>query len=63
MRRTTARSRRATTAGISESTFWINHEGRIVDREVGFDPETFSKMEGHVERLLAAKKKAAGAGG
>ena len=45
------------------TTFWINHEGRIVDREVGFDPQTFSKMEAHIEQLLAAKKKAAGAGG
>lgn len=45
------------------TSFWINHEGRIVGREVGFNPETFSKMEKHVEQLLAAKKKAAEAGG
>lgn len=45
------------------TSFWINHEGRIVDREVGFNPETFSKMEKHVERLLAAKKEAVGARG
>jgi len=31
--------------------------------EVGFDPEAFSKMEAHIEQLLAAKKEAAGAGG
>ena len=45
------------------TSFWINHEGRIVDREVGFDPGEFSKMEKHVEKLLAAKKKGAGARG
>jgi hypothetical protein len=45
------------------TSFWINHEGRIVDREVGFNPEAFSKMEGHVERLLEAQKNAEGAGG
>ena len=45
------------------TSFWINHEGRIVDREVGFNPEMFSKMEGHAEKLLGAKKKAARAAG
>jgi hypothetical protein len=36
------------------TAFWIDHQGRIVGREVGFEPGHVPAMEKRIERLLAA---------
>ena len=38
------------------SSFWIDHEGKIVHKEVGFSPDAFPAMEARVKRMLAAAK-------
>lgn len=41
----------------SPTGFWIDHEGRIAAREIGFDPAaTPREMEARIERMLAVKK-------
>lgn len=40
------------------TTLWINHEGRIVRRTIGFAPDHYPAMEKQAERLLAAREKA-----
>jgi len=39
------------------TSFWINHEGRIVGKEVGFSPEMEPAIEKRIEKLLAAREK------
>jgi len=39
------------------TSFWIDHQGKVLTREIGFHPAHFPQMEERVERLLAARKK------
>lgn len=41
------------------SSFWIDHHGKIVHREVGFNDAAFPAMEARLKRLLATAKKQA----
>ena len=34
------------------TSFWINHEGKVVRKEVGFSESDFRVMEARVERML-----------
>ena len=35
------------------SNFWIDQQGKVVHKEVGFSPESVSGMEARVEKMLA----------
>ena len=39
------------------TAFWIDHRGRIVGREVGFEASHVPAMEKRIERLLAERSK------
>jgi len=39
------------------TSFWIDHEGKVIDREVGFNPAEFPAMRTRIEQLLAAARK------
>ncbi len=39
------------------TSFWIDPEGRIIGKEVGFDPALAAAMEKRIEKLLAAREK------
>jgi len=41
------------------TTFWIDHNGRVLSTEVGFSPLMFPAMENKAERLIARQKAAA----
>lgn len=38
--------------------FWIDHEGTVLRRDIGFDPSHVPMMESHIERLLARRNAA-----
>ncbi len=40
------------------TVFWIDHDGRIVHREVGFAPDMAPVMEKRIERYIEARGKA-----
>ncbi len=35
--------------------FWIDHEGTVLRREIGFDPSHIPAMESRIERLIAKR--------
>ena len=35
--------------------FWIDHNGVVLRRDLGFDPSHFPQMEKRIQRLLARK--------
>ena len=37
------------------TAYWVDHEGKIVDREVGFGPGKEKEMAKRIEKLLAAR--------
>ena len=39
--------------------FWIDHDGKVVHKDVGFSPDAYPSMEARLERLLAAAKRGA----
>ncbi len=38
------------------TAFWIDHEGKVLRREMGFDPSHVPEMERRIEELLAKAK-------
>jgi hypothetical protein len=40
----------------SPTGFWIDHQGRIVRKETGFDPEAIGELEQRIESLLALRE-------
>jgi hypothetical protein len=50
--------------GVMPTAFWIDHQGRVVRRETGFQPEMEKEMERMIEDLLRRRDgEAAGASG
>lgn len=39
------------------TSYWVNHEGRIVGKEVGFSPEMVPAMEKRIAKYLAVRNK------
>ena len=41
------------------TNFWIDHQGKIVHKDVGFDPDAYPSMEARAKKLIAAATGAA----